>query len=595
MRRFKTALLPVILLTIVQVGPLVTPAAAATLPITLSPSSGTAGTSVTVGGSGFAARTGASLTFGKSVIRYFSTSNRGTFSVTITVPSGYSGATPVTVTAGADVGSSSFTVTSVTAPTTTTTTAPTTTTTAPATTTTTTPSTCSAPANLRVASTTSSTIGLAWDLVAGATIYDVYLAAAPGEPTSAYATGFTGTTATIFGLNSATTYTLAVRSNCGTVRSVNSNVVTQQPGGPIGGTTTTTTVAPAATAGSFVGRSGTSLTLDGVPRRFTGVNAYHLASDFTFNYGCGDNNAQADLDAVFSSLRPVSVVRVWGFQHLAYNKNTGAIDFSRIDRVVQTAERYGHKLIISLANQTGNCDTPAYKDEAWYAGGYRQVFNTGTYNGGASGPSTPLSFWDYLHQIVPRYANSPAVAIWQPVNEPRSAVVNADGSQTCTSTASSTLRQFFDVVGGEIHRLAPKQLVGSAVIGQGNCGTKGSEYQYLHASPGIDVGSYHDYNYDTSPISGDQWNGLGVRINQMNEVGKPLIIDEVGMVAGDNVAGCMTLAQRRDNIKAKMDAQLAQGIDMYLPWAWTKSTTNTCSVNMKALDPTLALIKAYPL
>lgn len=496
MRRFKTALLPLLFLTIVQAGPLVSSAAAATLPVALSPSSGATGSSVTVAGTGFPVRTAGTVVFGNSVVRDFKTTNRGSFALTITVPSGYAGATPVTVQVGAQVGWAPFTVTGSTAPTTTT-----------------------------VAPTTTTTV-------------------AP------------------------TTTTVAP--------------------------TTTTTVAPTATTG-FVGRTGTSLTLDGVPRRFTGVNAYHLASDFTFNYGCGDNNQQADLDAVFSSLRPVSVVRVWGFQHLAYNKNTGSIDFTAIDRVVKTAERYGHKLIIALANQTGNCDTPAYKDEAWYAGGYRQVFNGGTYNGGASGPSTPLSFWDYLRQIVPRYANSPAVAIWQPVNEPRDAVINADGSQTCTSTAAYTLRQFFDVVGGEIHRLAPKQLVGSAVIGQGNCGAKGSEYSYLHASPGIDVGSYHDYNYDTSPISGDQWNGLGVRITQMNQVGKPLIIDEVGMVAGDNVAGCMTLTQRRDNIKAKMDAQLAQGIDMYLPWAFTKSTANTCSVNMKASDPTLALMKAYPL
>lgn len=491
-RRLTAALLPFLFLSIVQAGPSISSAAAATAPLSLSPTSGVTGSSVNVVGAGFPILTSATLVFGTSPIRTFSTTNRGTFSVNITVPSGYSGSTMVEVTAGSVVGSQPFTVTGSTAPTTTTTVAPT---------------------------TTSTTI-------------------AP---------------------------------------------------------TTTTTVPAGTTASSFVGRSGTSLTLNGTARRFTGVNAYHLASDFSFNYGCGDNNKQTDLDSFFSSLRPVSVVRIWGFQHLAFNKYTGTVDFTTMDRVVQTAERYGHKLIIAIANQTGNCDTPAYKDEAWYAGGYRQVFNGGTYNGGATGASTPLSYWDYLHRIVPRYANSPAVAIWQPVNEPRDAIINADGSQTCSTTAAATLRKFFDDVGGEIHRLAPKQLVGSAVIGQGNCGSKGAEYQSLHASPGIDVGSYHDYNYDASPMPGDQWNGLAVRISQMNQVGKPLIIDEVGMVAADGVAGCMTLAQRRDKINAKMGAQLAQGIDMYLAWAWTKSTTNTCSVNIRAADPTLTLLKTYPL
>lgn len=469
MKRIRVAVLPSLLLAVALVGGSFNPAAAAaTATITLSPSSGAAGSSLTVSGSGFPTRAAATLVFGTTSLRTFKTTNKGTFSSNVTVPTGYSGSTPVSVTAGSVVATQTFSVTS-----------------------------------------------------------------------------------------------------------------TQAP--------------PITSPVMLLGRSGTDLTLGGTPKRFTGYNAYHLASDFSINYGCGDNNQQTDLDAFFSSLRPVSLVRLWAFQHLAFNKNTGQIDFTTLDRVVATAERYGHKLVLAVANQTGNCDTPSYKDEYWYAGGYRQVYNGGTYNGGTSGPTTPLSYWDYLHLIVPRYANSPAVGIWQPVNEPRDAIINQDGTQTCSSTAAATLRKFFDDIGGEIHRMAPNQLVGSGVIGQGNCGARGSEYQTLHASPGIDVGSYHDYNYDTSPMPGDQWNGLAVRINQMNEVGKPLIIDEVGMKAADGVAGCMTLAQRRDNIKAKMDAQLASGIDAYMPWVWTKSTTNSCSHNIKAGDPLLALLSGYPL
>jgi mannan endo-1,4-beta-mannosidase len=96
-------------------------------------------------------------------------------------------------------------------------------------------------------------------------------------------------------------------------------------------------------------------------------------------------------------------------------------------------------------------------------------------------------------------------------------------------------------------------------------------------------------------MPGDQWNGLAVRINQMNQVGKPLIIDEVGMNAADGIAGCMTLAQRRDNINAKMAAQIGQGVDMYLGWVLSKSTTNSCGLNIRTGDPTLTLMKTYPL
>ena len=33
------------------------------------------------------------------------------------------------------------------------------------------------------------------------------------------------------------------------------------------------------------------------------------------------------------------------------------------------------------------------------------------------------------------------------------------------------------------------------------------DYQYVSASPGIDVLSYHDY-YGPAALGGDQWNGL---------------------------------------------------------------------------------------
>ncbi len=357
-------------------------------------------------------------------------------------------------------------------------------------------------------------------------------------------------------------------------------------------TVTSPVVPPPVTASGFVSRQGGQLTLGGVAYRPYGLNAYHLATDHNINYGCGEANSQANIDEFFASLAPQSLTRFWAFQHQAFNKNTGAIDFTTIDRVIQSAERAGQKLVVTIGNQGRDCDMPAQKDENWYAGGYRNVYNTGTYNGsGTLNRSTPMSYWDWINLIVPRYAKSPAVAIWEPINEPYPSTVRSDGSQYCSSTAPATLRTFFDTVGQQIHSLAPNHLVGSGLIGSGQCGAGGADYETLHQSPGLDVASYHDYGHDDSPIPGDQWNGLQRRIDQMARIAKPLIVGEVGITAADGVSGCNTTAVRRDKLKAKADAQFRAGVDAFIPWAWSKTTRTSCNYDIKPGDLTLSLLK----
>jgi hypothetical protein len=332
-------------------------------------------------------------------------------------------------------------------------------------------------------------------------------------------------------------------------------------------------------SGGFVGRNGRTLTLDGAPYRFTGVNAYDLTTDYAVNAGCGDNYTAADVDALFASLRPHSVVRLWAFQQLAWDRNAGALAFTTIDRVVAAAQRAGQKVILVLADQWAGCGED-FKTESWYAGGYRS-------GRGAAG----LAYWDYVQRIVARYAGSPAVAMWEPVNEP---AASAYPGSPCSATAAASLRSFFDAVGGEIHRLDPRHLVSSGLQGSGQCGAQDGDYLTLHRSPGIDVASVHDWWRDLLPLPGDIWNGMQVRIAQMAVVGKPLFVGEVGMNASDTVPGYMTLGQRRDVIKAKMDAQFAAGVVGVLPWFRSKVVSAT-NQHIADGDPTLDLIKSYPL
>jgi hypothetical protein len=98
----------------------------------------------------------------------------------------------------------------------------------------------------------------------------------------------------------------------------------------------------------------------------------------------------------------------------------------------------------------------------------------------------------------------------------------------------------------------------------------------------VDIAEYHDYDYPGSsaddannPMPGDQWNGLGVRIEQSgpNGLNKPIFIGESGIAADVNSSGARTgnisgstLAARAALMRAKIDAQLAAGVDGYLVW-----------------------------
>ena len=74
------------------------------------------------------------------------------------------------------------------------------------------------------------------------------------------------------------------------------------------------------------------------------------------------------------------------------------------------------------------------------------------------------------------------------------------------------------------------------MMGGGECGAAGSDYEYVSASPGVDVLSYHDY-YVGAPMGGDQWNGIAIRIAQAVALDKPIIAGEMGLDAGTSLRG----------------------------------------------------------
>lgn len=338
-----------------------------------------------------------------------------------------------------------------------------------------------------------------------------------------------------------------------------------------------------------VGAHDGRLWLDDRPYRFTGVNAYQLATNFSVNVGCG--NQVRDLDGLFASLRPDSMVRFWAFQGQGYNKHTRRLDFTALDRVVRAAERHDQRLVFTLGEQAGVCDDGHWKDMAWYQGGYTQVFDD-------AGRGQAVSYWDWLHLVVDRYKDSPAVGMWEVLNEPQVADcpspytgVACYGQAYCPPMQAEALRDFFTTVGQEIKRIDPVHLVSSGTLAHGECGVWEQYFQMVHESPGIDVASVHDY--DPAPLT----DLVDRHLARARAVNKPVVFGEVGTDAGGS--SCLTQTERatamRDKI-TKMGGHFE--VSGFLLWQWVEQREpegRSCTLQITPSDPVLDVLREHPL
>jgi mannan endo-1,4-beta-mannosidase len=330
----------------------------------------------------------------------------------------------------------------------------------------------------------------------------------------------------------------------------------------------------------FVVRQGSQLLLDGKPFRFTGTDAYQLATNYKVNIGCGPQ--PPSVSAMIDSFPAGSVIRFWAFQPMAVNVATHARDWTVLDQVVHAAELHGVKLVMTLSDQSGTCDDGHWHDLAWYQGGYRRIHDDNGKNADVT------SWWDWMQEIVTRYADSPAVAYWEPVNEPEASNCEPGFSGTgcyghnpCPGGNAEALRAFFTIVGGEIHRLDRWHAVASGTLAQGECGLWQQYFSVVGASSGLDVLTVHDYD-PALHTGSDQ------RIAQATALGKPLVYEEVGTDASASGTGCITLQKRATELDAKFRTLLASPIVTgFLPWQWLASSPSTCATAIAPGDPLL--------
>jgi mannan endo-1,4-beta-mannosidase len=331
--------------------------------------------------------------------------------------------------------------------------------------------------------------------------------------------------------------------------------------------------ATAAPPSPYVTRSGATLMLGGAPFRFTGLNIYNANSSGSCWYDMASGSTLGDsLNAIGPGKE---AFRAWFFQSLA--TRNGVRDWTAFDHTLAVARSHGVKVIVTLGNQWGDCETGGYRNDQWYAGGYLIRRD----------PGSPLPYAAWVAQVVARYRNDPTILAWQLMNEAE--VKPSRDSPSCSLNAARTLKTFAGVMSLVVKALDRNHLVTLGTMGGGQCGAQGDEYQSLYSLPTLDLCEYHDYQADAA-MPGDQFNGLQHRLNQCSVINKPLMVDEVG-IRPSEVGG--TFDARAAMFAAKFSAQFAAGVVGELAWAWNKDYSTPADFDIGPGDPSLAVFAAY--
>ena len=158
--------------------------------------------------------------------------------------------------------------------------------------------------------------------------------------------------------------------------------------------------------------------------------------------------------------------------------------------------------------------------------------------------------------------------MWEPMNEPEASVclpgysgAGCYGNDTCPADATTTLVNWFDQVGAEVRFLDPGAIVGTGELTSAQCGWPGSGELRIDEAAGVDVASYHDYGADAVALPG----GLAAAIADAKQAGKPLIVGEVGLPAGEACPATSLPAQGTE-LGAKLQAAMAAGASGWLAW-----------------------------
>lgn len=299
-----------------------------------------------------------------------------------------------------------------------------------------------------------------------------------------------------------------------------------------------------------------------------GLNAYQLATRWDLNVGCG---AEVDLDEYFASLPPLSLTRFDAFQSHAMHRVGGTVDFSALDEVVATAERHRQYVVPVLAPQDSTCDAGGYKEVDWYVDGWRDAL-----------PGHALSYDEWAHELVERWASSPTIAMWELIGEPETARCTEDACEledrVCAVDGAQILRDWIDDAGRIVRDLDPDRPITVGTIGGDQCGTAGDDFDLVTDSDFVDVVQYHDYD-----------DGLHLD-ERLAATDKPLVVAELGVEAGS----CGSLDARAAEIDTTLDEYRTAGATGALLWAYVPDPRlDECTYDIGPHDPVHTVLRRH--
>jgi hypothetical protein len=238
----------------------------------------------------------------------------------------------------------------------------------------------------------------------------------------------------------------------------------------------------------FVYSQDGQLCLEGKPFHFIGVNRYDL---------CGEDGTslswpEEDLDWFFNQVSGMGItgLRFWVFK---------STSFTLIDRVLDRADNYSIKCVLTLSDQWGSCPWTngfGYKYSDFYETGYLEGYEIS--EGGCAPPYYP-TYYEWVTEVVSRYANNTAVLMWQMMNEGECEFRNNTG--VCDFSA---FYNWAVNVSSLIRSLDENHLINIGTSGTGQCGARNEEYEIIYSIPTVDILEAHDYGYPTLPLPNGQ-------------------------------------------------------------------------------------------
>lgn len=146
--------------------------------------------------------------------------------------------------------------------------------------------------------------------------------------------------------------------------------------------------------------------------------------------------------------------------------------------------------------------------------------------------SAQALFARHVENIVPRYAQSPALLSWQICNEPRSYGRTPEQKERFVQWLLATAQQ--------IHRLDPNHLVSTGSEGSVGCEMDIELWTRIHAMPEIDYATIHIWPTNWGWVRRDEATDsvdrairftdeyLAEHSERMRALGKPLVLEEFG-------------------------------------------------------------------